>query len=217
MSRPIRSLTSCGSSAGRPSTDRLRLRCHPRGPVRRQNPAERRSRDQEPCIVRHFWVRNYFQLRKSHCPKYHALHSPEWGRSNGEGDVALMEDSRWVLRDLSGDRRGFCRQGVMARPQCGPTDVRRVRRRILRSAPLQPADGGTFGDVLDLARRAASGLMANGVVRETSSPSRPRTGSREPSPSTPPRSSVPSWLRLCTSTGAARRRTSLRHVVPKCT
>jgi acyl-CoA synthetase len=90
-----------------------------------------------------------------------------WGLSNGEGDVALMEDSRWVLREISsGDRRGFVDKGWWPDHSVG----QRMFEGLLAQKDLpfvihsqtRPWSG-TFGDVLDLARRAASGPMANGV------------------------------------------------------
>ena len=78
-----------------------------------------------------------------------------------------MDDSRWVLREIfSGDRRRFVDKGWWPDHSVG----QRMFDGLLAQKDLpfvihsqtRPWSG-TFGDVLDLARRAASGLMANGV------------------------------------------------------
>ena len=78
-----------------------------------------------------------------------------------------MEAPRWVLREVAEEVRGRYRAegwwpnhsvgeriaGALAARRCLPFVVHS------RSHPWQ----GTFGDVLDLARRAATGLAARGV------------------------------------------------------
>jgi acyl-CoA synthetase len=86
---------------------------------------------------------------------------------NGRGDGALMKDSAWVLREVSpGDRRRFIDEGWWPDHSVG----QRMAERLLAHKDLPfviHSDtrpwSGTFGDVLGLARRVASGLVAHGV------------------------------------------------------
>ena len=111
---------------------------------------------------------------------------------NGEVDAGLMGESAWALREIAtGERQRFTAEGWWPDQSVGrrwPTGLAANRDLPFvihsRTRPWQ----GTFGDVLDLARRAASGLVAAVCARGTWSPSRPRTGSRGRSPSTRQRS-----------------------------
>ena len=78
-----------------------------------------------------------------------------------------MGDFRWACERSTGGPPAVHRRGLVAGPQRGSADGRRARgapgtcRSSIhsRTRPWR----GTFGDVLDLARRAASGLVARGV------------------------------------------------------
>ena len=78
-----------------------------------------------------------------------------------------MDDSKWQLREISsGDRRRFVDEGWWPDHSVGQRlfDGLMAEKDLpfvihSRTRPWV----GTFGDVLDLARRAASGLVANGV------------------------------------------------------
>ena len=78
-----------------------------------------------------------------------------------------MEDSKWVLREISsGDCRRFVDEGwwpdhSVGQRLFGGLMAEKDLPFVIHSRTRPWA--GTFGDVLDLSRRAASGLMAHGV------------------------------------------------------
>jgi acyl-CoA synthetase len=78
-----------------------------------------------------------------------------------------MEGSAWVLRDVaSGDRRRFADQGWWSDHSVGQRMADGLMAQ--KGLPFVIHSGarpwvGTFADVLDLARRAASGWIAHGV------------------------------------------------------
>jgi acyl-CoA synthetase len=87
--------------------------------------------------------------------------------ANGEVDDGLMGESAWALRQIAtGDRQRFTAQGWWTDRSVGQrmADGLAAHRDLpfVIHSKTRPWKG-TFGDVLDLARRAASGLVRRGV------------------------------------------------------